>query len=176
MDNSPVFAAVLALTVANGTGYSQQPHPVVLVSSFDMPKQVLPEENPLDIVKQEAISTKAYHELREEFTLSHSEFSRWLGVKRRTLYNWLNAPEKSTKLGYEIERRLANLLILKEDMEQEHYRYLHKVAFSPIFGNPGFGEAILSGESSDAMKLWYGELFSNFEALRKNSINSLMNS
>jgi len=56
---------------------------------------------------------------------------------------------------------------LMRDMEPEHRPLLKKIAFSPIHGNPKFGEAIVAGKQSTELIDWYNKLFPQFEAYRR---------
>jgi len=166
--HSPV--AVLAFSVIASVPAqpaAQEPQPMVMVESINLP-QIVPEEylhpEASEIVVDDAVAV--YHNLRKDFSISHTTMAEWLGIKRRTLYNWLNAPEKSLQYGPQIENRLSYLLKLRNEMEPEHYRLLHKVAFSPIYGNPEFGKSILEGASDTELLEWYDKLFSKFESYR----------
>jgi len=172
-----------ALAVTAFTALVSQPimgriDPVVMVSPSSMP-QTVPEEfyvipqkgvtaeTPvvgIDVVEPSAVAL--YHQLRKEFKVSHTEMSSWLGVKRRSLYNWMKEPEKAKKLGPQIEARLVSLSALREEMVPEHRSILFKIAFSPIYGDPKLGKAILVGASSDTLIEWYDQLFSQFESFR----------
>lgn len=175
-----------ALAVTAFTAFVSQPimghiDPVVMVSPSSMP-QTVPKEfcvNPQkDVTAETSIDVTAetsivepsaialYHQLRKEFKISHTEMSSWLGVKRRSLYNWMKEPEKATKLGPQIEARLMSLSTLKEEMEPEHWPILFKIAFSPIYGDPKLGTEILAGASSYTLIEWYDQLFSRFESYR----------
>ena len=170
-----ITIAVAALAVPAISVQVPAPKPVVLVAKWDMPQFI-----PGRIVEKELESNQAqsavalYHQLRTEFSLSTTVMSEWLGVKRRTLYNWINNPSKSKQYGSQIEKRLAVLLILKNEMEPEHRAFLRKIAFSPIYGNPDFGGLILSGASDIALVEYYDELYSQFESYRKLSARALV--
>ncbi len=141
--------------------------PFVVVTDQNMPSRVTSKYlEGLGEKRDSKKATDSYHKLKNDFDISHSEMANWLGTKRRTLYNWMNSPEKVKRYGPEIEKRLSNLIFLHQDMEFEHHRFLYKVAFSPIFGDPMFGDAINSGESSDTLIEWYDTLFAKFESLR----------
>ncbi len=148
-------------------------NPVVMVEADNMP-QVVPDsyhimlssEAIINIPAVEPSAVALYHQLRREFEISHTEMSNWLGVKRRSLYNWMKEPVKATKLGPQIEERLATLSALREEMEPEHRPILFKIAFSPIYGDPKLGEAILAGTHSKTLTEWYEKLFSQFESYR----------
>jgi DNA-binding XRE family transcriptional regulator len=164
-----ISIAVIALAAPVASVQTPAPQPVVLVSKVDMP-QFLPTAR-LKAEFENAVSI--YHQLRKEFALSNTAMSKWLGIKRRTLYNWINEPLKSRKYSSQIESRLATLSKLKEEMEPEHYGILHKIAFSPIYGNPEFGEMILSGASDIVLVEYYDELFSQFESYRQLNANKI---
>jgi hypothetical protein len=158
-----VAVAFTASLIANG---SPDPKPVVLISTFDMPKSV-----PVEYSKRvgahdfdKAISL--YHSLRNDFGISHTVFSAWLGVKRRTMYNWLNSPINSTKFGPEIEKRLGVLGQLRDLMEPEHRKLLFKIAYSPIHGNTEFGRLIHEGASLVVLESYYEDSFTLFEDYR----------
>lgn len=169
----PIIASLV------GQHYVEPAQPVVMVKSIEMPQAVpkeyarlyweatATEESPGALVS----AVEIYHSLRSDFSVSHTEMSGWLGVKRRTLYNWLNEPERSTNYGPKIELRLSSLLKLHDEMEPEHYRFLQKIAFSPIYGNPKFGEDILAGSSGESLSKWYEKLFSQFESYQAVSSN-----
>lgn len=152
-----------------------QPQATLQISSLSMPQDVpddyrlansVPEAGEQDSGDaRDALNVYTY--LKQEFSISHTEMSSWLGVKRRTLYNWFNNPERASKLGPQIEQRLASLQELSAQMEPEHRVFLHKIAFSPIYGKPQFGEMLLAGATSQELVRWYGELFSQFESYRK---------
>ena len=78
----------------------------------------------------------------------------------------MNEPERAKRYGFQIEERLVSLSELKDEMEPEHRSILFKIAFSPIYGDPKLGEAILTGASSDTLVEWYEKLFSQFESYR----------
>ena len=145
-----------------------EPSPIVVVASVNMPKNITFDtwviDNSLHKIKD---AVNFYNQIKSDFDLSHTTMGHWLGVKRRTLYNWMNSPEKSKFYGNKIEERLMVLYALKQEMEPEHHNFLQKIAFSPIYGDPSFGEAILSGASISELVNWYDELFSNFESFRK---------
>ena len=178
MDRRTVFA-VTAFSALFSQPLLDRVDPAVMVSSDSMPQRV-PEEfyaipqssvvADIPIVEGDAAEQHSaiviYHRLRKEFAVSHTEMGRWLGVKRRSLYNWMKEPERATKLGPQIEERLASLSALREEMEPEHRPLLFKIAFSPIYGDPKLGKAILSGVNSDILVEWYDQLFSQFESYR----------
>ncbi|MEP4149461.1 MAG: hypothetical protein ABJL54_19730 [Halioglobus sp.] len=149
-----------------------QPQATLQISSLSMPQDV-PDDYRLASSVPEAgeqdsgDALNVYKYLKQEFSISHTEMSSWLGVKRRTLYNWFNNPERASKLGPQIEQRLASLQELSAQMEPEHRVLLHKIAFSPIYGKPQFGEMLLAGATSPELVRWYEELFSQFESYRK---------
>lgn len=162
----PVMAIAISAYLVSGV--QSQPQPMVLVKTSDMPASVPKVENTKEVVNDKAVST--YHSLRENFSISHTEFAKWLGVKRRTMYNWLNDPASSTRYGSEIERRLLNLQKLSDEMEPEHRSILHKIAFSPIYGEPEFGKLIVTGAACAALESYYDECFSLFEDYRSSQV------
>ncbi len=182
LDNMPTALAVTTIATLAAQPYVEEVHPVVMVSERSMP-QLVPKEyyaveldggnnnafvnariQQTEIVEPSAIAI--YHQLRQEFEISHTEMGNWLGVKRRTLYNWMKEPEKAKKFGLQIEERLVSLSALKEEMEPEHRPILFKIAFSPIYGDPNLGDAILTGVDSKTLIEWYEKLFSQFESYR----------
>lgn len=163
---APIAALCFAAYIVTPSVSHAVVFPVVLATERDMPTAVPEDKATLDIQSHSFVQAPTYHNLRKDFSISHTTMASWLGVKRRTLYNWLNAPERSTVYGPVIEERLANLLELRNEMEPEHFPFLEKVAFSPIFGNPKFGKDIIEGKSSDKLKDWYDTTFSRFETLR----------
>ncbi len=108
-----------------------------------------------------------FDELNASFTLGKRTFSRWLDVKERSLYDWIKNPDSSRKYRTQIEFRLTALKTLKDDMEPEHRDLIEKIAFSPIYGDTRFGEAILVGAASDELLQWYDKLYTKFEARRR---------
>ena len=173
--NRPLVAALALTGFASFAPHHYPPEaqPVVVVDADAMPKFVPAEylaAEEIAVVEKDAhaalSAVEIYHSLRGEFAISHKEMAGWLGLKRRTLYNWLNDPERSTKYGAQVEQRLSSLLELRNEMESEHYRFLYKIAFSPIYGEIKFGGAILSGASSEELVEWYDKLFSRFESYR----------
>jgi len=182
--NKPL-AVALAFTSVVSLATLQHPseaQPVVVVDVNAMPQRV-----PAEYLAAEEMAAaeknghatllsavEIYHSLKSEFAISHKEMAGWLGLKRRTLYNWLNDPERSTKYGAQVEQRLSSLLELRNEMESEHYQLLYKIAFSPIYGETKFGGAILSGASSKELVEWYDKLFSRFESYRIISLDKDM--
>ena len=142
-----------------------EPQPAVLIQHVEMPQLVIEAVQPKSAA-DEAVSS--YHNLKESLAISHTAMAEWLGVKRRTLYNWLDQPEKS-RFGGQIENRIFSLIELTREMELEHIPFLQKVAFSPIHGDPNFGKAILEGSDSNQLVDWYDKTFSRFEVCRKAS-------
>lgn len=149
-------------------GHLPEPQPVVMVAKINMPQNV-PQSSLINESNEdsEVNVVSLYRSLKDNFHLSNTTMANWLGVKRRTLYNWLNCPEKSKQYGNQIEERLATLEKLRSEMEPEHHEFLYKIAFSPIYGNPEFGKMILSGAPETTLTYWYDELFSQFESYRK---------
>lgn len=160
--SSPTIAIALSACMLSGPQVQAQPQPTVFVKISDMPATVPSDNNVVSNDKAVAL----YHSLRESFSVSHTEFSKWLGVKRRTMYNWLRAPESSKVYGETIESRLNNLQKLINEMEPEHHSILQKIAFSPIYGNPELGRAIEAGASCAVLESYYDENFSLFEDYR----------
>ncbi len=167
--NQPISALALAAAISS----SVAPYPIapaIIIQEREMP-QFVPEglwqdraETDEATALQNAVAI--YHDLRNDFAISHTEMSKWLGIKRRTLYNWMKSPESSTRYGAQIEKRLSVLRELRDEIEPEHRAFLYKIAFSPIYGNPKLGIAILEGASSSDLTAWYDELFSQFESYR----------
>lgn len=154
------IAAVPLVTIS-------MPMPAVEVDqTYDMPQYIIghpPLDDSLNSTEQ---AVALYHHLRTSFEITNKTMANWLGVKRRSLYNWLNTPESALKYGAQIEQRLYQLEALNKDMEPEHCSLITKIAFSPIYGDPRFGDAILSGASSKKLLEWYDNLYSRFEARR----------
>lgn len=161
-------AAALTIAIVPGTALNAEPQPVMLLSSLEMPQQV-PQ---LAIVKQSESDfsvpegVRLYHELRQSFDVSHTVMANWLGVKRRTLYNWMSQESKVSKLGAQIESRLIELNKFKSEVELEHVKLVNKIAFSPIYGDAAFGVDILNGCNSGVLIKWYDKLFSRFESYK----------
>ena len=172
LKNMTMFA-VCALSMS-GT-VSTVPMAFVQVKEAEMPQYVdgLPFQQGCEEESAQAISI--YHLLRKDFALSHKSMGDWLGVKRRSLYNWMNEPQSAKKYGKQIEYRLDALDKLSQDMEPEHRALLSKIAFSPIYGNPNFGDSILKGDSSEVLMDWYDKLFSQFESYRRTLKNKSRN-
>jgi len=176
--NKPVALAVttLASLAAQPCVAEVDPNPVVMVSELSMPQFVpealsvasisIVEDAVEEPVSPQPSAVALYHQLRKEFDISHTEMGNWLGVKRRTLYNWMKEPERAKRYGPRIEERLVTLSALKEEMEPEHCSILFRIAFSPIYGDPQFGGAILAGSTSESLVGWYDKLFSQFESYR----------
>lgn len=136
--------------------------PVMMLTSIEMPQEV-----PVNLIKGKKAVYEAvvlYHELRNSFGISHTTMAVWLGVKRRTLYNWMNQPVKSLRYGEQIEDRLFQLNKFKSKIEPEHVKLVNKIAFSPIYGNPSFGDALINKCDSDELLMWYDKLFSRFDS------------
>jgi len=148
------------------------PQPMVTIANFNMPQFVpTSADNYISNVAKEENAVSICHQLKNDFSISNTEMSKWLGVKRRTFYNWIKEPEKSRQYGSQIENRLATLLKLKDAMELEHHNVLHKIAFSPIYGDAEFGKMILNGASDIVLIDFYEQLFSQFESYRKLNSN-----
>lgn len=142
-----------------------EPQPVVSIYDYQLPQFVFSDEQ----TDTTAPSTKPksielYQLLRSELNLSNTQLASFLGLKRRSLYNWLNDPNSSRK-SESIELRLSNLKALYDDMDKEHHHLLYKVAFSPIDGNPMFGEALMKGANKDELLSWYDALYEQFDSL-----------
>jgi len=170
------FSAIaMALVAPLATIQAPAPQPMVTITDFNMPKLVpTSAANDIPNVEEKESAVSICHQLRNDFAISNTEMSKWLGVKRRTFYNWINEPEKSRQYGSQIEDRLATLLKLKDAMELEHHKVLHKIAFSPIYGDTEFGKMILNGASDIVLIDFYEQLFSQFESYRKLNSNSMV--
>jgi len=172
--NTPVIMAMIPLAAIPNSPAIEDVQPVIMVQSVSMPQFV--HDDAVYVLVKEARSTdlddavRTYHLLRSAFSVSHTEMAKWLGLKRRTLYNWLDSPERSTKCGLNVENRLSSLLALRKEMEPEHYQFLYKIAFSPIYGNPSFGKDILDGATGAELSEWYDKLFPQFESYRAISL------
>ncbi|EGQ9938785.1 hypothetical protein [Vibrio vulnificus] len=161
---APHVLSVCLLAAAPGAYAVQQPEPVVFIQDYDLPQFVLEAASDQSANTGKHASVALYQELKDEFQLSHTQFASWLGLKRRSLYNWINDPS-SSRSEAAIEARLVNLNALMMDMDKEHRPLLHKVAFSPIDGDPAFGEALLNGASKKELLSWYDELYEKFDLL-----------
>ena len=139
----------------------------VQIRSYEMPSS--PQENEH---QQEFDVVNIYSFLKKEFNVSNTKMAEWLGMKRRSLYNWLKNPDSSTR-NLAIENRLKALNDLAQEMEPEHRAYLEKISTSPIYGDPNFSADILSGQDAQKLKAWYDRLFDNFESYRQNSMNNV---
>ncbi|EMK6669093.1 hypothetical protein V9J75_002575 [Vibrio fluvialis] len=155
---------VCLLAATPGAYAIQQPEPVVFIQDYDLPQFVLEATNDQRTNTGEHASVALYQKLKDEFQLSHTQFASWLGMKRRSLYNWINDPSTSRSEA-SVEARLVNLNALMMDMDKEHRPLLQKVAFSPIDGDPAFGEALLNGASKEELFSWYDELYEKFDLL-----------
>ncbi len=162
-----ITAVALAYCVASAVAARPEPQPFVQIADAEMPQFVREHLAEFKENKKSAKAIVIYHDLRKSFSISHKKMGDWLGVKRRSLYNWMDEPDKARKYGRQIEYRLAALVELKEDMEPEHLPLLEKIAFSPIYGDPQFGESILEGKSSNELIAWYDKMFSQFESYRR---------
>ena len=174
--NQPLTALVIAVALASNAAPPQVKAalPVIMVQNGEMP-QTVPQDlwrkadsvaANIDKLTAADNAVGIYHALRSDFSISHTEMAKWLGLKRRTLYNWMKSPERSSTYGPQIENRLSSLIELRNEMEPEHRELLYKIAFSPIYGDPDFGVAILGGSSSEELAAWYDKLFSQFESYR----------
>lgn len=164
----PVTVTALAIAMIPGVYVNANPMPALMLTSSEMP-QVVPQ---LDTGRQSHeddtvyAAVKLYHELRKSFKISHTTMAGWLGVKRRTLYNWMNHSTKTSRYGEQIESRLYQLRKFRDNIEPEHIQLVNKIAFSPIYGAPEFGVAILDGCDSKELSKWYDKLFSRFESYK----------
>lgn len=165
---APIFATV-ALALCPITSM-EEPQRRAEIFDFEMP-QIAPDlSKPTKSTGDQVKPISAiglYHELKDAFEISHTILGAWLGVKRRSLHNWRKDPNSAVKYGEQIEYRLDALNKLKCDMEREHLPLLHKIAFSPIYGDPEFGKSILNGESSEFLLAWYDKLFPQFESYQQ---------
>ncbi len=172
-----VASTILVMAMGPFAYASAEPAPVILVSPLQMPKEV-PVQGVVELYQHEVAELDAvrlYHELRESFGVSHTVMADWLGVKRRTLYNWMNQSSKDSRYGDQIESRLYQLGMFRNEIESEHVKLVKKIAFSPIYGDPEFGVAIVKGADSSELLKWYDKLFSRFESYKsvKNKNTSL---
>lgn len=161
----PVTATALAIAMLPSVNVYADPLPTLMLASSEMPQ--VPEHY-INSVDSDSVYTavKLYHELRASFNISHTSMADWLGVKRRTLYNWMNQSTKASRFGSQIESRLFQLNTFRNNIEQEHVKFVNKIAFSPIYGNPEFGAAIIKGGESNELLKWYDKLFSKFESYK----------
>lgn len=159
-------ATMIVMAIMPSMHVNAEPKPVVMLTSVELPQSV-PKQDMIKANKDEnAIyeAVKIYHELRKSFGISHTTMADWLGVKRRTLYNWMNQATKVSRYGSQIESRLFQLSKFRSEIEPEHVKLVNKIAFSPIYGDPAFGLAIINGHDSDELLKWYDKLFSRFES------------
>lgn len=140
------------------------PKPVVVIQDSEIPQFVIAESHEAESAGAERVSLALYKQLKSEFNVSHTVFAPWLGLKRRSLYNWFEDPS-STRNAEEVEQRLTNLAALAEDMDPEHKAFLHKVAFSPIDGDPRFGQALVEGATKEELMHWYDMLYDKFDLM-----------
>jgi len=147
------------------------PKPAYVLHPYFMP--AAPDCDTRSVSQKPCINEAAclYRELKEDFNVSVTTLASWLGVKRRTLYNWLKKPEVCHSSGM-IEGRLVNLKNLRNQMEVEHLEFLYKISESPIYGDPKLGELLKRGASDIALVEFYDDLFGQFESY-KESVNSL---
>lgn len=103
-----------------------------------------------------------FYNLKDNLLISNSIFAEWLGIKPRTLYNWLKAPAQ-TRNSEEISRRLTNIQSLYDDMDVEHRSILYKLAFSKTFGNLALGEALKNGALASELLKLYDESYDAFD-------------
>ena len=165
---SNVTVTALVMAIMPSAYAHPEPKPVMLLTSHEMP-QVVPCQDAIALNQgsdsaYEAV--KIYHDLRKSFNISHTTMAGWLGVKRRTLYNWMNQSTKFSRYGSQIESRLFQLNKLRDAIEPEHVKLVNKIAFSPIYGDPEFGTAIVNGYDSSELLKWYDKLFSRFESYK----------
>lgn len=164
MTFSAAKALMLVASAANPVAM-QNPAPTLAIFAYQMPQQVIEETVISEVSEHSAVAT--YHEIKQKFAVSNKAMSEFLGVKRRSMYNWLSDPDRASKVGPEIEERLTHLKSLLDDMEPEHHQLLSKIAFSPILGDKQFGEALLDGKSGTELIKWYDRLYSKFETYKK---------
>lgn len=171
----PVTATALVIAMLPSVNVDADPMPTLMLASSEMP-QVVPEQY-LNSVDNDSVyaAVKLYHELRASFNISHTSMADWLGVKRRTLYNWINQSTNASRYGSQIESRLFQLNMFRNSIEPEHVKLVNKIAFSPIYGNPEFGAAIIKGSESNELLKWYDKLFSKFESYKsvQNKVTAL---
>ncbi len=108
-----------------------------------------------------------YYELKNLFELPHKTMGLWLGINQSDLNRWINNSIKLTESNRQVEYRLNELKKLSCTMEPEHRALVKHIAFSPIYGEPKFGDSILNGASSESFIKWYENLFSQFESYRR---------
>ncbi|WP_419239071.1 hypothetical protein ACN08L_23295 [Photobacterium leiognathi subsp. mandapamensis] len=158
-------AACLLLNVPVAVA-SNTPQPVVVIQDSELPQYVSFESQETEAteVQAERASLSLYKTLKEELNVSHTTLAPWIGLKRRSMYNWFEDPS-STRNADEVEQRLSNLAALVRDMEPEHKPLLHKVAFSPIDGDPRFGQALVDGASKEELMHWYDMLYDKFDLM-----------
>lgn len=162
-----ILAVLVVATISTSNAEVVQPKMPLVIESSDLPQAV--SENVESIVIETGSTDNAvtiYHDLKRKLGLSHTVFGTWLGLKRRSLYNWKGDPNSSNR-SEEIEEILLNLSKLIKQMEPEHIGLTYKIAFSPLYGDKRFGEAILNGSSDEVLLKWYDQLFDKFEAYRK---------
>ena len=150
----PVLLAACLLVGYPDSIPEKTPTAMVMILDHQMPKFVNGELPFFNNDYHQHKSIAIYHKLKTEFGLSHTQLAAWLGLKRRSLYNWLDDPDSSRK-NKEIEYRLSNLDALSIDMDNEHKPLLFKIAFSPIDGDIKFGEALIRGASKGELLSFY---------------------
>lgn len=166
MQDQSKLAAVIAVCAATVVAIDE-PLPFVEIKDAEMAQYFYKFPVQSINIKESAKAITLYHQLRKSYGLSHKTMGEWLGVKRRSLYNWMSDPESAIKYGKQIEFRLDALSKLSEDMEPEHRGLLEKIAFSPIYGDSKFGDSIINGESSEQLITRYDKLYSQFESYRR---------
>jgi len=159
---APHMLSVCLLASMPSAYAAEQPEPVVMIHDYQLPQFV--SDIYFEQKENTAKSIALYHQLRKGFNLSHTQLASFLGLKRRSLYNWLDEPSSSRKNKI-VELRLSNLSALHNEMDVEHKALLSKIAFSPIDGEPKFGEALIKGASTDELISWYDELYEKFDVL-----------
>ena len=80
----PVLAFAVSACMLT-SACASEPQPMVIVKKSDMPSSVS-ESLEAQYVNMDK-GVVLYRELRESFDVSHTVFAKWLGVKRRTMYN-----------------------------------------------------------------------------------------
>ncbi len=142
-----------------------EPEPVMIILDSELPQYLNDSELEQLIRPVQKLASKAmYDELRQQFNLSHTKLAELLGLKHRSLYNWFKVPQ-SIRNYEQVEKRLLSLNALKDEMEPEHRPFIYKIAFSPIDGNPRFGETLLSGADQKSLIHWYDMLYDKFDLM-----------
>jgi hypothetical protein len=118
------------------------------------------------IISKQKPQLSLYYELKKSFGVSHKTMALWLDVNQSELNSWINNSINLTEHTKQIKYRLNELEKLSCAMEPEHKVLVNKIAFSPIYGEPKFGDSILKGKSGESFIEWYEILFSQFESYR----------